>query len=308
MPKYKGFMEHNGVFRPIEQFNEFKRLPSGVYELQVTQEGTLLFEESKTTHDDLVPIPDGAFDQVHKEMEHFLKKETKKAFESLGFVYKRSALLFGAPGTGKTSLINRVIHSTIESGGLVLLNPDPRALPYAYSILDSLQPDDMCLVVFEELDKLIRSFEGDLLNILDGEVQKSNIMYLATTNYIQKVPARILRPGRFSSVIEVQPPSLVAREFYLKTKLSDKEASEIASKTEGLTIDELKEVVLSTKCFGNKLSDVIDRLRGLKELSDVNEFEDEDIWDMDFSRDRDIGALKRAMREYEEVRQGVMRK
>jgi len=264
---YSGFVSRNGLFKAAENQVLVDKLPPGTYGVEQDLAGNLYFRDTEVNCDSLVDLPDPAYEKVVNEMEHFLRPETKQRFKDLGYLYKRSSLLHGLPGTGKTSIVNRVAKATIKKQGVVLLNPVPSVLQEALTIIKDLQPEATVLVVFEELDQLLVNYESELLNVLDGEVQKDNVIYLATTNFIKEVPPRLLRPGRFSSVIEVGYPNAAARRAYLRTKLNEDKAVSIASATKGLSIDELKEVVQSTECFEYDLKDTIQRIKDVKKLA-----------------------------------------
>lgn len=229
------------------------------------------FIQFKPNCDEIIDLPSDEYTRVVSELEFFLNPETKKKFQQTGFLYKRSALLYGAPGTGKTMIVQRVMREVITRGGIVLFINDPRTLKYAYNVLDDLQPDTTVLTIFEEIDSLIDYYEDSaFLSILDGEIQKNNVMYLATTNYIEKIPGRLLRPGRFSSVIEVKYPNAEARRAYFKLKLGTFTDLDMwVEKTENLSVDELKEVVQSVYIFNNDLDETVERILQTKGMSAI---------------------------------------
>lgn len=256
------------------------RLPAGVYTVGYAEGAGVYFKQIDTNSDNLLKLPSKEFRDVVNQIETFLKPETRALFEEYGYLYKRSALLYGPPGTGKTCIVNQVADHVKKAGGVVLFNPDPNHIQTAISMINDIQPQSTVLVIFEELDTLLRTHEGTLLSLLDGEVQKDNIIYMATTNYIDRIPARIRRPGRFSSMVEIGYPNAEVRDYYLNIKLPNK--SEIpgwVETTEGLSIDELKEVVLAVKCLGNNLKDTVERVRAVR--GDVTKDPDEDEEDED---------------------------
>lgn len=241
------------------------QLPAGAYEFGFDPRSQRQwFTKMDLASDTIVDIPSKEFEQVVGEMKYFLNPATRESFKDHGFLYKRSALLYGHPGTGKTCIVQRVAQEVIKAGGVVIFNPHPRLLHLAYQTLDDIQPDVLTMVIFEEFDNLIQTGEeSTLLSVLDGEVQKKNVMYLMTTNFIDKIPARILRPGRISSMVEVKYPEAAARLHYLNLKIKDKNVwsvEEWVVKTEGFSIDELKETVLAVCCLGQTLDSVIDRI------------------------------------------------
>jgi hypothetical protein len=185
-----------------------------------------------------------------------------------------------------------VASQVLKNDGIILFNPEPTLLKRVFEYLNKTQPETLIMVIFEELDVLIKDYESDLLNLLDGEIQRNNVIYLATTNFIKKIPNRLKRPGRFSTVLEVQYPSEEARLHYLNIKLPNNDNSFLAKSTNGLSIDELKEVIVSTECLYLPLTDVIGRIRASKP-SELERVEDEQpyVWgetDNDDYSDRTI--------------------
>lgn len=265
---YSGIQQHEDVLLPVTSRKVHKRLAPGVYTVNCTENGSIYFTPMSTNCDAIVELPSKEYQQLVYDMETFLIPNTKDSFNKYGFIYKRSALLHGKPGVGKTVLVNRIMHTVIKQGGIVLFNPPPGLLQDAYTVLEDIQPDVLTMVIFEEFDELLEHHEEDLLSLLDGEIQKSNIIYLATTNYKENIPTRLLRPGRFSSIIEVLAPNLEARIQYLLNKhFTKEEAEDWASKTEGFTVDDLKEVVLSVKCLNYSLEASLKRVVEYKTAS-----------------------------------------
>ena len=281
MKKYDKVVRMDKDFKPISDIDVQDKLPPGIYEVNQNHQGEIFFSKIQTNHDDLIDLPSAAYDQVVSEIALFMKPETRKLFEENGFLYKRSSLLYGPPGTGKTCIVNRIAHSVVNEGGVALFSPNPKLLEESFKILDSIQPETRVMVIFEELDQLMNRYESELLNILDGEIQKSNVIFLATTNHIDKIPTRIRRPGRFSSVVQVAFPTAKTREFYLNYKLKGKlDVKEWVSKTAGFSVDELKETVLSVICLQADLDAIIKRVRenkkGILPEPSQEEFDDLD--------------------------------
>jgi SpoVK/Ycf46/Vps4 family AAA+-type ATPase len=261
MTNYAGYAKNAGVYFPISERETYEKLPSGVYSVQRLPDGSIIFETTKITSDEILDLPSEEFTTVVGEIKHFIKPATKQKFKDYGFLYKRSALLYGRAGGGKTCIVNRVATEVIDAGGIVLFNPEIEALGQAYKALDDTQKDTLVMVIFEEFDNLVYDYEIQLLSLLDGEVQKNNIIYLMTTNNIEEIPSRLTRPGRISSLIEVGMPSSEAREVYLKHKKIPAELLEdYVTASENFTIDQLKELVLSTICLGQSLKAAANRI------------------------------------------------
>lgn len=262
--KYTKLVKCENMIKGVNEVEILNKLPPGMYTVEfLTSSGEVALSPMKTTHDELLQLPGTEYDQIVQEMELFLTKECRTGFKDLGYMYKNSWLLYGRPGTGKTCIANRLAQMVIERGGIALFNPLPAWLEMVYHLIDQTNPGMLVLTIFEEIDDLVKHAESTFLNILDGEVQRDNTMYVATTNYINKIPKRILRPRRFASVIEVKEPSFEARTAYLIHKLGRTHSmlNAIIKSVDGLTIDEIGEVVRSVVLLKKPLAETIERIR-----------------------------------------------
>lgn len=300
MKKYEVFLKVDKEYQPAPGVSLHDRLPPSIYRVDWDQRSdTVTFVEIDSNHDKLVDLPGTEYDHVMKDMDTFLSVECVSRFEKMGLLHKMNILLYGSPGTGKTCIVNRVSQKIIENNGIVLFNPSPGSLKTTYEVLDSIQPDTRVLVIFEEMDEHVRNDETKLLHVLDGEIQKKNAMYIATTNYIDKIPSRVRRPGRFASVIEVGFPSIIARKAYLATKLNDESLiNKIASKTEGFSIDELKEVIRGHYCMMKPLDEYIQLIRESSSKTKYEQKKEDDDYDNWQEESETIQGLSAALRKF----------
>jgi len=262
MPKC--FIKYNDGFNICNAQPSDGKVPAGIYKYEAGFSGYRL-EEMKFNHDEIIDIPSKEFKLAIKNLDNFLEETTKAKYTKEGFIYKLNICFHGIPGTGKTVLVSRIAQEVVKKGGIVVFDPEPSELSKLYEALDTMQPETLCMVVFEEFDDTIRHNEKTLLSLLDGEVQKSNMIYVATTNHLDKIPARILRPGRFPVVMEILSPTEEERLYFLNKKLdNDQEAALWAENTEGFTIDDLKVLVSSVKLLNNNYLEVITNIRNFK--------------------------------------------
>jgi hypothetical protein len=242
-------------------------LPPGIYQPEVTQSGVTLARQPLIT-DDLVRLPDTVTDTVLTEITSFWAM--KDEFHKYGFSHKRGYMLYGPPGSGKTSTIALVIEEMVKRGGVVIVagNCDTEVLAIGLKLFRQVEPERPAVVVYEDIDAIIRRYgESNLLALLDGEYSINNVTNLATTNYPELLDPRIVnRPSRFDRIVKVDLPSKEARLMYLKNRdpiISDEELNHWVSLTEGLSVAHLKELIIAVRCFKRGLDETIDRLRAM---------------------------------------------
>lgn len=259
-------VEPNDVFRPSGPRKP--TLEAGVYNVGFDQMG-VFFTKMKVVTDSLIQLDDSANDRVLVSMKQFW--QSKEEYTKRSLVFKRGLLLFGPAGSGKTSTINLLTNTLIKMDGLVLMCGHPAATAGAISALRRIEPDRNIIVVYEDLDELIEKFsEHDLLSLLDGEDQTDNIVHLASTNFPDKLGARICnRPSRFDELIHVGMPNDKAREQYLRHVLKDEDITDETiptwvADTENFSVAHLKELAVGVFCLKQPYDSVLGRLKKMQ--------------------------------------------
>jgi len=267
--EYDGFLTNGEVvYFKRKNYPGKKEFPAGIYQIHRDMSGEMFFKNMSSMTDDLVELPSFVGSTIISEIEQFWSEDVKSRYAKYGMVYKRGILLWGLPGTGKTSIVSKVIEKEVNNGSIVFFCPSPSLLTEAVDIIRSIEKQERrILVIFEELDKLLERDEGSFLSLLDGEMQIQNVLYIATTNYLDRIPPRIRnRPSRFALVIEVPTPDANARREFLKAKVKDEIDVEYwVRQTEGFTIDHIKDLIISVLCIGIKFEDAILKARQMME-------------------------------------------
>ena len=174
-------------------------------------------------------------------------------------------LLYGTPGTGKTCVLKLVMEDVTKNGDVIFLAKSAGIVNKAMEEFREVEPDRKVLVVLEDIDEMVKYDERSLLELLDGPEQKDKVLYLATTNYIDRLPPRMLRPGRFDRKLEIGVPPKEGRFAYLSNKLSEKESNEVidelVKETNGFSFGQLREFLVATYCLKQNRNEVITRIR-----------------------------------------------
>lgn len=231
--------------------------------------------------DELYSLPSAEIKEILQDIECFW--ERRPTYKEYNFVHKRGILLYGDPGCGKSGIIQLCVKYIIEKkNGIVINIKDEDEVGYFtefISTVKSIEPERAIIVILEDIDSLAgedRYSTTKLLNILDGIKQVDNIVYIATTNYPEKLQERITnRPSRFDRRYQVELPSSEVREAYIKAKLKPEDLDRIdlptwLDLTKGMSLSHLKELVISVIVMGNSFEESIKHLSDLKKAPRIS--------------------------------------
>ena len=264
-----GWANKDGVVFAVQDFEP--KLEAGVYSTGMRDGNPFLISETPVT-DALLTLPDSKTSMMLDEFDKFCGLE--QTFAEAGFLHKRGFFLVGAPGAGKTASVQLISRALVEKfEGVVIYLENPIVAYACLRMIRSIEPNRRIVCVLEDLDSLIENYEeADYLSLFDGEKSIDHVVYIATTNYPEKIDKRFLdRPSRFDQVITVELPSFDDRLFYLKHRtvgIDDATLKEWATATKDFGIAHLKEIIISVTCFGYTFEDTLKRLKGQKKILD----------------------------------------
>ena len=177
--------------------------------------------------------------------------------------------------SGKSCTIKLLSKKLVERGGTVFYaSGHPAHLMRFLGDFSKIEKDRKCIVILEDIDSLIQAHgESIYLEMLDSAKTISNVLFIATTNYPDRLDPRIYnRPGRFSHVIKIGLPSEETRRAYLKAILKDhRDVEYIVENSANFTIDHLTSAVNSVYREKKNLEQELKRLRALFRVPKVEE-------------------------------------
>ena len=153
---------------------------------------------------------------IDKDITDFLDKwlANEKIYTDRGLLFKTGILIYGTPGTGKSSVAAAIADYldcniiSIDTASFDNIN-----ISEVTSCIDA--DEDRYVVLLDEIDTIFKSREDKdsseasqkritkLLTFLDSVNSPNNVVFVATTNYVDTLDPAVTRKGRFDKVIEI---------------------------------------------------------------------------------------------------------
>ncbi|KAI8093613.1 P-loop containing nucleoside triphosphate hydrolase protein, partial [Halteromyces radiatus] len=152
-----------------------------------------------------VNLPYGVKENVLADMQRFIKR--RDWYRRKGIPHRRGFLLYGSPGTGKSSLIQALAGKL--QFDLAMIKLSEVHSDSDFSEMMRVIPKDT-IMVLEDVDHYDETDKGEmhvtksgLLNGLDGINGNDGAMIFMTCNDINKLTPALLRPGRMDVKLEL---------------------------------------------------------------------------------------------------------
>lgn len=255
------YLENGRVlFGAIPTIKMKTKLDAGFYSLlrtsDFTNPETILKEVSPNELHDVIQYD--FIDKIKETFGKFFDENVKGHVRNLGYNHKLGIILHGKQGTSKTSIMKYFYtDAIINQDALVFYFVNDNALPVLWDFITNIRrgQDNPIFIVLDEFEEFFKRNENEdfFKLIMDGQLSIDNCVFMAATNYIDKIPKTILeRPSRFKYSFEVtglKDVKLIEkflRDSFIKMGeiVDEKELTAMSAKLKDKTIDELKEVVL----------------------------------------------------------------
>jgi len=242
-------------------------LPAGCYNIYQHHDGSWIFNKEKNDTYDLIEFKDSAGDEIMAEFDEFWKR--KDEYDKRGEPHKRGYLLCGPPGSGKTCLVRMMVDKFTGNGNIVFtLNHIPIE---GLKTFQEVEPDRKIMIVLEDVEAMLNYTEDEqaLLQLLDGGIQHSNTVIIATTNYPEKLPDRIVnRPSRIDRVVEIDMPTRAMRASYIEQKafhIKEEQLEDWLDDTKDFSFAHVKELIMSVEVYNIDYNTALGRIKIMRQ-------------------------------------------
>ena len=149
--------------------------------------------------------------QLKTDITKFIGNETE--YDKFGIPYKRTYMITGVPGSGKTSIIKALCNEFNKNLCIFSVNKD-----FDNSTILSAFKNmrENAFLLIEDIDCLFEKREhkdnglitfSSFLNVLDGVLYKHGLICFITTNHPEVLDKAILRSGRMDLIFKIDYPS-----------------------------------------------------------------------------------------------------
>ena len=244
-------------------------IPSGLYSMTYNDSQGFGVSKMEYKSEEFFHLPSLPHEQILSDLQKFW--DNKQKFINYNLNPKRGIILHGDPGCGKTSLIYLLVEEIKKRNGISVYFDVPDNWVEIAKLIRKVEKERPILCIIEDIDLIIAKHgEESFLNFLDGLNSITNVVYVATTNIIEKIPDRIKdRPSRFDKKYQIKKPTEQDRKIYFETKLlaEDKkkyDLKKLVKDTHNFTMAHIKEVFISLYILDNPYEEVIGRLKKSK--------------------------------------------
>lgn len=220
---------------------------------------------------DTIYLDNKVKNNILNDIDTFFKEED--VYSLYGIPYKKTYLLEGLPGTGKTSLIFAIASLLKMNIAIITFGPDMDDAVFMKAI--SYLPNNSILLL-EDVDAVFNQRKSQihspitfsaLLNTLDGVARRHKLITFITTNHIENLDKALLRPGRIDKIVNfTYATDEQIKEMFLKFRPKDENKWEEFHKK--IQPNKYTTAVLQKFFFMNRNADNI--IDCIKELIDIN--------------------------------------
>ena len=193
----------------------------GIFNVDTRRDSRGTINDLSITYKNITPRNEGTMFFSNNEKEDIIKhidkfKSNERFYKDRQIIYKTGILLYGKPGTGKSSLAKLI--ASIYNRSIVNINVANFKDIDIATLTQSIDADTVrkYIILLEDIDTLYLNREdimtdkdelavtNKLLQFLDSNTSPNDVIFVATTNHIEKLDEALLREGRFDLKVNIQ--------------------------------------------------------------------------------------------------------
>jgi hypothetical protein len=207
--------------------------------------------------------------QLERDIADFFAAERTQRLHAAGLLHRGGILIHGPSGRGKSSMVTTVFAQCVDAGAVVLMNPEPEALPVLIAKLREAQADLPLVVVYDAMWSLRELMDEPLRRSIRRTLHPLSAidrLLLILVIDLPAVPDALAEPDLVQRVIAIDDWSQAARRRLLAEQypqLSDDERRFALELTHGAP-----QLLLHEACrlliVGDEPDEVRDRIEDLR--------------------------------------------
>mmetsp|Transcript_526 Transcript_526/g.602 ORF Transcript_526/g.602 Transcript_526/m.602 type:complete len:546 (+) Transcript_526:277-1914(+) len=180
-----------------------------------------------------VVLPEGQDHSIISDCKSFLSSE--KWYADHGIPYRRGYLLYGVPGTGKTSLVTAIAGELGLDIYVMNLSSPTLTDETLCELMANSAP--RCILLLEDVDAAFNlresgNMQGKLtfsgvLNAIDGVAAQEGRLLFMTTNHRERLDPALIRPGRVDLQLEFKLANTHQISTFVKYFYSSESAEDV---------------------------------------------------------------------------------
>ena len=225
-------VEHSVYRNKLIQIDFQAAIEEDYGEIRSPSELTVTFRKDPQIDEQKIVLDPKTAPVIERNVVRFHK--SREQLRSLGLPLQRGVLLYGPPGTGKTYTCQYLYHRLKPITMIVVAGKGLTEVKSICNFARTMQPS---IVILEDVDLIFASREinlystglGEMMDELDGFQKDDAVMFVLTTNAIERLEEAIKdRPGRIAQCVFFGPPTQELREKYLTRFLDRYDTSQLA--------------------------------------------------------------------------------
>jgi ATP-dependent 26S proteasome regulatory subunit len=251
----------NSFLLSSNNLSSVENLPAGAYTISSNMMGVQATKVA-LKEEELITFNNSPAKGIIEEINMFWGM--KEEYTKIDVPYRRGILMYGPPGTGKSGIVRLISDQVIANNGLAIIIQSISDFELWLPILNDKEKDRNVVAILEDMEQIIKYYEQDFLQILDGiNNYRPGLVFLGTTNNLDEINSRCYRPSRFDLLMEIKKPNDDTRIEYIQAlckRYDQAFRSDIVEASKDMSFAHVKEMLVSSLLYKRPLEELRERL------------------------------------------------